>query len=312
MARFGRILTAMVTPFDEAGDLDLDAARDLARWLEAQGNEGLVVAGTTGESPVLSDDELLALWAAVVEAVGIPVVAGAGSNDTAHSVALTAEASALGVAGILAVAPYYNRPPQAGLEAHFRAVAAATDLPVMVYDIPIRTGRKVATPTLLRLADEVTNIVALKDAAGNPGQSAEVVARAAPGFELYSGDDSMTLPLLAVGAVGVVGVATHWTAPDHVELFDCWEKGDVAGARQVNARLLESFAFETSDEAPNPLPTKALLRTLGLRVGQARLPMGPAPDGLEGRAREVVANLARARAAPEGAEQRAPHPTTEG
>ncbi len=296
MARFGRVLSAMVTPFDGDGQLDLDVARDLARWLQDRGHEGLVVAGTTGEGPVLSDDEKLSLWGAVVEAVTIPVVAGTGSNDTADSVHLTAEAEKLGVAGILAVGPYYNRPSQAGLDAHFRAVGGATGLPVMIYDIPIRTGRKIATATLLRLAREVPNVLALKDAAGNPGETAGVISRAPAHFEVYSGDDSMTLPLLAVGAVGTVGVATHWTGPDHVEMFDLWEKGDVVGTRLVNARLLESFAFETGDDAPNPLPTKALLRTLGLPVGEARLPMGPAPAGLEDRAREVIANLERWRA----------------
>jgi 4-hydroxy-tetrahydrodipicolinate synthase len=304
MARFGRVLTAMVTPFDADGRLDLDAVRTLARWLEEQGNEGLVVAGTTGEAPVLSDDEKLSLWAAVAEAVTIPVVAGTGTNDTAHSVHLTREASALGVAGILAVGPYYNRPSQSGLEAHFRTIAAATTLPVIVYDIPIRTGRKIASATLLRLARDVPNLVGLKDAAGNPGETAAVMAQAPDGYEVYSGDDSMTLPLLAAGAVGVIGVATHWTAPDHQELFDLWEKGDLDGARLVNARLLESFAYETGDDAPNPIPTKALLRVLGLPVGEARLPMGPAPAGLEDRAREVLADLERWRSAfpgrPEG------------
>ncbi len=297
MPRFGRVLTAMVTPFDSDGGLDLDAARDVARWLEAGGNDGLVVAGTTGEAPVLSDDEKLSLWAAVAEAVTIPVVAGAGTNDTAHSVRLTAEASKLGVAGILAVGPYYNRPSQAGLEGHFRAIAGATALPVMIYDIPIRTGRKIATATLLRLAREVPNVLALKDAAGNPGETAALISSAPEGYEVYSGDDGMTLPLLASGAVGVVGVATHWTGSDHQELFDLWDKGDLVGARLVNSRLLESFAFETGDDAPNPLPTKALLRVLGLPVGEARLPMGPAPVALEDRARDVLTNLERWREA---------------
>lgn len=295
MGRFGSVVTAMVTPFDESGALDLDAARDLARFLQAEGNQGLVVAGTTGEAPVLSDRERLDLIAAVAEAVTIPVIAGTTTNETAHSEGLTAEASKLGVAGILAVTPYYNRPSQAGIDAHFRAVAAATSLPVIVYDIPVRAGRKVATATLLRLAREVPNVVGLKDAAGNPGETASVVAQAPSGFEVYSGDDSLTLPLLAIGAVGVIGVATAWTAPDHRELFDLWAKGDVEGARLVNARLLESFAFETGDEAPNPLPTKAMLRTLGHPVGEARLPMGRAPAWLEGRAREVWANLEQAR-----------------
>jgi len=291
MARFGRVLTAMVTPFDERGGLDLDAARDLARWLVAQGNDGLVVAGTTGESPVLSDREKLDLWAAVAEAVTVPVIAGTGSNDTAHSVHLTGEASRLGIAGLLVVTPYYNRPSQRGLEGHFRAVCAATSLPVMLYDIPVRTGRKVSSGLLATLARDVANLVALKDAAGNPGETAAVVASAPSGFEVYSGDDSMTLPLLAVGAVGVVGVATHWTGPEHQEMITAFEKGDVSAARSVNARLLPSFAFESGDEAPNPIPTKAMLRLLGLAVGQCRLPMGEAPDWVESRARQVLADL---------------------
>lgn len=295
MARFGRVLTAMITPFTDDGALDLDEAQRLARWLEANGNDGLVVAGTTGEAPVLTDDERLSLFAAVVEAVSIPVVAGTGTNDTAHSVHMTREAAKLGVAGILAVCPYYNRPSQAGIEGHLRAIAAASDLPVVVYDIPVRTGRKITTATLLRLAREVPTVVGLKDAAGNPGETAVLVANAPDGFEVYSGDDGMTLPLLAVGAVGVIGVATHWTATDHQEMLALWDKGDVVGTRAVNARMLESFAFETGDEAPNPIPTKAMMRHLGFRVGQARLPMGPAPAFVEERAPQVYAELQRRR-----------------
>lgn len=291
MARFGRVLTAMITPFDDEGALDLDAARTLARWLQDHGNDGLVIAGTTGEAPVLTDDERLSLFAAVIEAVSIPVIAGTGTNDTAHSVHLTKEATALGAAGILAVCPYYNRPSQAGIEAHLRAMADASPLPQVVYDIPVRTGRKISTALLLRLAREVPNIVALKDAAGNPGETAVLIANAPDGYEVYSGDDGLTLPLLASGAVGVIGVATHWTGVDHQELFGLWEKGDVVGARAVNARLLESFAFETGDDAPNPIPTKAMMRHLGFAVGQARLPMGPAPAFVDERAPQVMANL---------------------
>lgn len=293
--RFGRVLTAMVTPFDADGALDLDGARTLARHLAENGNDGLVVAGTTGESPVLTDDEKLALWAAVAEAVTIPVIAGTGTNDTAHSVHLTREAARLGVAGVLVVTPYYNRPSQRGLEGHFRAIAAATDLPLMVYDIPVRTGRKVSSALLGTLAREVPNVVALKDAAGNPAETAVVVAHAPAGFEVYSGDDALTLPLLAVGAVGVVGVATHWSATDHHEMITAFEKGDVGTARSVNARLLPSFAFETGDDAPNPVPTKAMLRVLGLPGGQCRLPMGEAPDWVEPKARQVLADLQAAR-----------------
>ncbi len=293
--RFGRVLTAMVTPFDDDGALDLDGARTLARHLAEHGNDGLVVAGTTGEAPVLTDDEKLALWAAVAEAVTIPVIAGTGTNDTAHSVHLTREASRLGVAGVLVVTPYYNRPSQRGLEGHFRAVAEATDLPVMVYDIPIRTGRKVSSTLLTTLAREVPNVVAVKDAAGNPADTAVVLAHAPAGFECYSGDDALTLPLLAIGAVGVVGVATHWSGLDHQEMITAFEKGDVGAARAVNARLLPSFAFETGDDAPNPVPTKAMLRVLGLPGGQCRLPMGDAPDWVEPKARQVLADLQAAR-----------------
>ena len=166
----------MVTPFTDDGSLDIDGAAALARWLQEQGNEGLVVAGTTGEAPTLTDAEKLALWEAVAEAVTIPVLAGSTTADTAHSVHLTAEASKLGIAGVLALCPYYNRPSQAGIEGHLRAVAEATDLPVVIYDIPVRTGRKVSTALLARLAHEVDNIVGVKDAAGNPAETARLVA----------------------------------------------------------------------------------------------------------------------------------------
>jgi 4-hydroxy-tetrahydrodipicolinate synthase len=293
MPHFGRVLSAMITPFDADGELDLDVAVELARHLQSNGHDGLVLAGTTGEAPTLSDDERLALFDAVIRAVSIPVVAGTGTNDTRHSVHLTKEAKALGAAGVLAVCPYYNRPSQAGIEGHMRAIAEASDLPVMVYDIPVRAGRKMSTALLLRLAREVGNIVALKDAAGNPGETAAVISSAPRGFEVYSGDDGLTLPLLASGIVGIVGVATHWTADDHQLMFDLWEKGDVVGARLVNSRLLESFAFETGDDAPNPIPTKAMMRHLGFAVGQARLPMGAAPAFVDQRAPEVWANLQR-------------------
>ncbi len=293
MTQFGRVLSAMITPFDDQGHLDLDVAVTLARYLQSTGHDGLVLAGTTGEAPTLSDDERLSLFAAVIEAVTIPVIAGTGTNDTRHSVHLTKQAQQLGAAGVLAVCPYYNRPSQAGIEAHMRAIAGAADLPVMVYDIPVRTGRKISTATLLRLFRDVPNIVALKDAAGNPGETAGLISSAPAGVDVYSGDDSLTLPLMAVGIVGVVGVATHWTGDDHQLMFDLWEKGDVVGARLVNSRLLESFAFETGDDAPNPIPTKAMMRHLGFAVGQARLPIGDAPEFVEQRAPEVLANLQR-------------------
>jgi 4-hydroxy-tetrahydrodipicolinate synthase len=281
----------MVTPFDERGDLDLDAAVELANWLVENGSDGLVLAGTTGESPTLTESEELVLFRTVRDAVSVPVVAGAGSNSTASAVEQTRRASETGVDAILSVAPYYNRPSQAGLDAHFRAVAGATDLPVILYDIPGRTGRKIATETILRLAHEVPNIVGLKDAAGDPGETARVIAQAPSGFEVYSGDDPLTLPLLALGAVGVISVASHWVGRQMGEMIEAFEKGDVATARRINAGLIASYDFETGDDAPNPIPTKTLLRVLGLKVGECRPPMGPAPEGLADRARRVLEDL---------------------
>ena len=269
----------MVTPFDKNGELDLDGVRRLAKWLQDNGNDGLVVGGTTGEASTLTDDEKLALFAATVEAVTIPVIAGTVTNDTRHSIHLTAQASKLGIAGILAVGPYYNRPSQAGILAHMKEVCAATTLPVVVYDIPVRTGRKISTASLAKLANDVKNVAALKDASGNPAETAMLMQQVPKSFELLSGDDGLTLPLMAIGAVGVIGVATHWTGVDHQEMFKKWNAGDIAGARAVNARMLESFAFETGDDNPNPLPSKAMMNHLGLAVGEARLPMGPPPSG---------------------------------
>ncbi|MDQ3569767.1 MAG: 4-hydroxy-tetrahydrodipicolinate synthase [Actinomycetota bacterium] len=296
--RMGAVVTAMVTPFGDDGVLDLDAAATVARWLADNGSEAIVAAGTTGEGAVLSDEEKRQLWRVTAEAVTIPVIAGAGSNDTRHSVELTKEAEQAGVAGVLAVTPYYNRPSQAGIEAHFRAVAGATRLPVLLYDIPSRTGRKVAHETLLRLAREVGNVVGVKDAAGDVAASARLIAEAPDGFDVYSGDDALTLALCAVGASGVIGVATSWAGRLHGEMMAAFAKGDVDEARRLNAALLESFAYETSELAPNPVPAKAMMRVLSLPVGQCRLPMGPAPEGLEDRAREVLAGLGDAAPSP--------------
>ena len=289
--RFGSVVTAMVTPFDEKGALNVDAAISLAKWLTDNGSDGLVVAATTGEGAVLTDEEDVELWRAVVDAVTVPVVAGTGTNDTAHAIELTRKAEACRVAGALVVTPYYNRPAQSGIEAHFRAVAGATKLPVLVYDIPIRTGRKIALETFVRLRD-VPNIVGVKDAAVDPAGSACLRAAMPESFEIYSGDDDQTHALMATaGAVGVVSVASHWAGPQIAEMIAAFEKGDVVGAREINARLLPSWQFRASDTAPNPVPTKAMMRVLGHDVGQCRLPMGPAPDGLEDRAREVLAGL---------------------
>lgn len=295
MTQFGQVITAMVTPFDDAGTVNIDEAVRLARWLQDNGNDGLVLTGTTGESSTLTDDEKIDLWDAVSKAVTIPVIAGTGSNDTIHSVHLTKEASKRPVAGILAVCPYYNRPSQSGIAAHINAMAAATSLPVIVYDIPVRTGRKISTSTLLGLARETHNIVGVKDAAGNPAETAVFMSQAPKDFLLYSGDDGLTLAFLAYGAVGVIGVATHWAAKDHQEMISAFKSGDVATARRINDRLVESFSYETGDDAPNPIPTKVMMEVLGFAVGDARLPMGPAPATHRAKAEAVLANLERAR-----------------
>ncbi|MBU3702176.1 MAG: 4-hydroxy-tetrahydrodipicolinate synthase [Acidimicrobiia bacterium] len=291
MARFGTVITAMVTPFTDDGEVDHDGAAELARWLVEQGNEALVVTGTTGEAACLTDPEQIDVWRTVRAAVDVPLIAGSGTNDTRHAAELTSCAADAGMDGVLIVTPYYNRPSQAGIEAHFRHVCAATPLPVVIYDIPVRTGRKIGSELLSRLAREVPNVVGLKDAAGDPGATARIIAEAPEGFEVFSGDDALTLPLLAVGAVGVIGVATHWCAPQMVEMVRAVERGDLAEARRLNARMAESFEFETGDAAPNPVPTKAMLRSLGRPAGPCRPPMGYGPDDLEQRARDVYARL---------------------
>jgi 4-hydroxy-tetrahydrodipicolinate synthase len=292
-ARFGRVLTAMVTPFTDAGDLDLDGAATLARWLVAHGSDGLVVAGTTGEGPTLSDDEKVDLWTAVRAAVEVPLLAGSGSNDTRHTRHLCERAAATGVDGLLVVAPYYNKPSQAGLDAHFRAVADATELPLVLYDIPGRTGRKVATDVLLRLANEVPTVVGVKDAAGDPGETARLVAGAPDDFDVYSGDDPMTLPLLAVGAVGVIGTATHWCGEVMAEMVAAFGKGDLERARELNASLFESYAYESRETAQFALAVKVALRCLGLPGGPCRLPLGPEPEALEAEATAMLDRLGR-------------------
>ena len=289
--RFGRVLTAMVTPFHDDGSLDADGAVALAQWLVAHGSDGLVLAGTTGEAPTLTDDEKVELWASVRAAVDVPLLAGTGTYDTRHTCELSERAAATGVDGLLVVTPYYNRPSQAGLDAHFRAVAAATDLPVLVYDIPGRAGRKVSTELLVSLANEVPTIVGLKDAAGNPGETARVIAAAPDDFAVWSGDDPMTLPLLASGAVGVIGTATHWCGEVMAELIAAFEKGDHDRARSLNASLFDSYAYESREIAQFALAVKVALRVLGQPGGPCRLPIGPEPDGLEDDARRVLAGL---------------------
>lgn len=226
MARFGSLITAMITPFDDDGRVDLEGAAALAEWLVAQGNDGLVVTGSTGEASMLSDDEQIEVWQVVRAAVDVPLIAGSGTNDTRHACELTSRASDHGIDAVLVVTPYYNRPPQSGIEAHFRAVAGSTDLPVLLYDIPIRSGREISHEVLVRLAREVPNIVGLKDAAANATKTARTVADTPADFEVYAGDDNWTLPMMAVGAVGVISVAGHWAAPVMSEMIAAFDRGD--------------------------------------------------------------------------------------
>jgi 4-hydroxy-tetrahydrodipicolinate synthase len=204
---------------------------------------------------------------------------------------MTREAAAIGVAGVLAVTPYYNRPSPAGLSAHFRAIAAASDLPVVLYDIPIRSGRRIGPELTVQLAAEVPSIVAVKDATGDVAAAATVVARSPAGFEVYCGDDSLTLPFASVGGVGVVSVAAHWAGRLFARMLEAYRDGHVEQAMLINQQLEESYRFQSSDEFPNPVPAKAACRALGLSVGQCRLPNPPAPASLDERAAAVIARL---------------------
>ncbi|MEW2580525.1 4-hydroxy-tetrahydrodipicolinate synthase [Streptomyces syringium] len=267
---FGRVLTAMVTPFTPEGDLDLDGAQRLATHLVDAGNDGLVVNGTTGESPTTSDAEKAQLVRAVVEAVGdrAHVVAGAGTNDTAHSIELARAAEQAGAHGLLVVTPYYNKPPQEGLYRHFTAVADTTGLPVMLYDIPGRSGVPINTETIVRLADH-PRIVANKDAKGDLGRASWAIARS--GLAWYSGDDMLNLPLLSVGAAGFVSVVGHVVAPELRALLEAHRSGDVTKATEIHQRLLPVFTgmFRTQ----GVITTKAALALQGLPAGPLRLPL---------------------------------------
>jgi 4-hydroxy-tetrahydrodipicolinate synthase len=274
-APFGRLLSAMVTPFTASGALDLDGAAELATWLVDGGHDGLVISGTTGESATTTDDEKDRLLRAVVEAVGnrASVVAGVGTNDTAHSVELAQAAEKAGAHGLLAVTPYYTKPPQEGLIAHFRAVADASGLPVMLYDIPGRSGVAISTPSLLRLAEH-PRIIAVKDAKGDFKATAQV--RAATDLAYYSGEDVLTLPLLSLGAVGVVGVPTHVAGPQIGRMIALFDAGDAAAARDVHLRLLPVLYgfFRTQ----GVILTKAALTAAGLPGGPVRLPLVDATE----------------------------------
>jgi 4-hydroxy-tetrahydrodipicolinate synthase len=273
---FGRLLTAMVSPFDVTGDLDLPTAAALAAYLvDEQGNDGLVVNGTTGESPTTTDAEKAQLITAVVDAVGdrAHILAGVGTFDTVHSIHLAEQAAKAGASGLLVVTPYYSRPPQAGLLAHFRAVADATELPTVLYDIPGRSAQPIATETLLALAEH-KRIVAVKDAKGDLVASARVIAET--GLAFYSGEDAMTLPLLSVGGAGVVGTSTHFSGPPTKALIQAFERGDVVEARRLNAQLLPIYTgiFRTQ----GTILVKAALTLRGRPAGPVRSPLVEATD----------------------------------
>jgi 4-hydroxy-tetrahydrodipicolinate synthase len=268
---FGRVLTAMVTPFTDEGEIDLAGAQELAAQLVDRGaHDGLVVHGTTGESPTTSDAEQRAVLEAVLDAVGdrAVVVAGVGTNDTAHSIEKARAAEALGVHGLLVVTPYYNKPPQAGLLRHFRAVADSTDLPVMLYDIPPRSVVPIEVETLVRAAEH-PRIVAVKDAKGDLGAVAWTLARTDLAY--YSGEDMLNLPLLALGAVGVVSVVGHLVGPRLAELIAAVESGDLVKARAVNESLLPVYTGIFRSQGT--IMVKAALRELGLPGGPVRPPL---------------------------------------
>jgi 4-hydroxy-tetrahydrodipicolinate synthase len=292
---FGRVLTAMVTPFAPDGSIDFDVAIEIAEHLVTEGSDGLVLAGSTGEGSSLSDTEKLELFACIAGAVQVPVLAGSTSGDTARSVALTSQVAATGATGVLATTPAYARPSQAGIAAHLAAVAESTVLPVMLYDIPSRTGRKIAASTTIELVRAHSNITALKDASGDLASAAHLKAVLGDGLDLYSGDDALLLAFMAIGAVGIVSVASHWAGPEFAAIVENVERGDWAAARQLNERIAASCAFESSDAYPNPMPSKAALRALGINAGQCRLPHPPSDTTLDATAAKVVAALRASR-----------------
>jgi 4-hydroxy-tetrahydrodipicolinate synthase len=282
MARFGRVVTAMVTPFTDDLSLDVGRAQELAGWLVDHGSDGLVVTGSTGESATMTDQEKITLWRAVAEAVKgrATVIAGTGTYDTAHSIHLSQEAEKAGAEALLIVTPYYNKPPQRGLVEHFTRVAATTGLPNIVYNIPGRTGTRIAHETLLRMA-EVDNIVAVKDSTGDFDGLAKLIREAPDGFEVYTGDDWATFGSVCLGAVGVVSVASHLAGERMGHMIEQIETGDLASARKTHYDLLPLFEalFITS----NPIPLKKAMELIGQPVGRPRLPLVEANSDETGR-----------------------------
>jgi 4-hydroxy-tetrahydrodipicolinate synthase len=285
----GRILTAMLTPFDEGGDVDLAEAARLAAWLVRQGNDGLVVCGTTGESPALTDDEKIALFGAVKNELGprATVIAGTGGNNTRASIALTERAEQTGVDGILAVVPYYNKPTQDGMLRHFGAIAEATKLPIIIYNIPGRTGANMLPATLLELARRHANIVGVKESSGDFAQFSVILRERPDGFSFWCGDDHLFLPSLAIGGDGIVSVAAHLCGREMREMLDAYASGDVARAAALHLGLSPLFAalFTTT----SPIPIKWAMRELGFSLGECRSPLGVMPEALQATLRPLIA-----------------------
>jgi 4-hydroxy-tetrahydrodipicolinate synthase len=276
---FGRVITAMVTPFDKEGNVHYAEAERLAAYLVANGSDGIVVCGTTGESPTLSWDEEYQLFQVVQSATAgqAKVIAGTGSNSTSEAIEATQKAAKLGVDGSLQVVPYYNKPPQLGLYQHFEAIAAACDLPMMLYNIPGRTGQQLEPETVAKLA-KLDQIVAIKEASGNLDIVSQIRSLTPPDFAIYSGDDSLTLPILAVGGVGVVSVASHLVGNQIQAMIRAFESGQNQAATKLHLELLP--LFKGLFFAPNPMPIKAALKLQGWEVGGLRLPMCELPDEL--------------------------------
>jgi 4-hydroxy-tetrahydrodipicolinate synthase len=278
--KLGPLLTAMLTPFTPAGDLNVPEAKRLARFLVDQGNQGLVVSGTTGESPALEDSEKLALFAACKEAVGdrAAIVAGTGGNNTQHSIELTERAEAAGADAILAVVPYYNKPTQDGMLLHFGAIAEATRLPVIVYNIPSRTGANMLPATLLELARRHANIAGVKESSGDCAQFSAILRDRPEGFGFWCGDDHLFLPVLALGGEGLISVAGHLCARELREMHAAHVAGNVARAGQIHRALSALFAalFATT----SPIPVKWAMNELGFDLGGCRSPLGAMPEAL--------------------------------
>jgi len=276
--RFGRLLTAMVTPFTADGELDLPRAQELALRLLDQGTEALVVCGTTGESPTVFYDDKLRLFEAVIEAVGerAPIIANAGDNCTDDSVEFARKVVQLGVDAVMAVVPYYNKPPQEGLYRHFGAIASAVDVPVVLYNIPGRSVVNLEAATTLRLATDFENIVAVKEASSNLSQIAAIIGGAPDGFEVLSGNDEDTLPMMGLGATGVISVASHVAGPRMAEMLRAQAGGDHTRALKIHLELMPLFKalFMTA----NPIMVKKALELCGFPVGGTRLPLIPAND----------------------------------